>query len=107
MIGNARAIGTLGIESTMKKVIVAGGHLAEATKESATQVKSMMTNALESGVTAAKRMAKQSRHVAEDLVDDAAHGIKRHPFKSIALGFGVGVGMGAMTMWMFRRNGNR
>jgi ElaB/YqjD/DUF883 family membrane-anchored ribosome-binding protein len=76
-------------------------------RESANHVKSMMNTALEDGVETARRMAKRSRHAAEDALEQTAHQIKKHPFRAIATGLGVGIGLGAMSMWLYRRNGNR
>jgi len=106
MIKTAKALETIGLENTMKKVIDAGVQIAEATKESATQVSSMVTNAFEDGVVAARRIAKRGKYAAEDLLDQTAHGIKRHPFRAVATGVGIGVGLGVMSMWLFRRNGH-
>ena len=76
-------------------------------RESANHVKSMVNSALEDGVLTARRMAKRGRHAAEDALEQTAHQIKKHPFRAIATGFGVGIGLGAMSMWLYRRNGNR
>jgi ElaB/YqjD/DUF883 family membrane-anchored ribosome-binding protein len=106
MIRTAKAFETIGLENTMKKVIDAGTQFAEATKESANHVTSMVTNALEDSVIAARRMAKRGKYAAEDLLDQTAHGIKRHPFRSVATGVGIGVGLGVIGMWLYRRNGH-
>jgi ElaB/YqjD/DUF883 family membrane-anchored ribosome-binding protein len=47
----------------------------------------------------AKRLAKRSRYAAEDLMEDAAHRVKRDPLRSVTLGFAVGLGMGALGVW--------
>jgi hypothetical protein len=44
------------------------------------------SRAVEDAVTETKRLAKLGRYAAEDLVDDAAHRIKRDPLRSVALG---------------------
>jgi ElaB/YqjD/DUF883 family membrane-anchored ribosome-binding protein len=55
-------------------------------------------------VTEAKRLAKRGRYAAEDLVDDAAHRIKRDPLRSVALGLAIGLCVGMLTGWMVARS---
>jgi ElaB/YqjD/DUF883 family membrane-anchored ribosome-binding protein len=49
-------------------------------------------------------LAKRSRYAAEDLVEDAAHRVKRDPLRSVALGLAIGLGMGALSVWVATRN---
>lgn len=44
----------------------------------------------------ARRLLKRSRHTAEDRLDEAAHAIKQHPFRSLAIGFAAGAVLGLL-----------
>ena len=63
------------------------------------RLKSEASHAVEDGVTAARRLAKRSRYAAEDLIDDAAHRVKRDPLRSVVLGFVIGISLGALVVW--------
>jgi ElaB/YqjD/DUF883 family membrane-anchored ribosome-binding protein len=49
-------------------------------------------------------LAKRSRYAAEDLIDDAAHRVKRDPLRAVALGFAIGLSMGALVVWLATHN---
>ena len=49
---------------------------------------------LEEGMTVSRRAWKDARRSAEDLAQETAHRIKRHPFQATALTLGVGMGVG-------------
>lgn len=66
-------------------------------------VKTMVTNALDDGMQAARRFAKRGKYAAEEFADETAHVVKKNPFTAVAVTFGVGVGVGAFTMWWLRR----
>jgi ElaB/YqjD/DUF883 family membrane-anchored ribosome-binding protein len=55
-------------------------------------------------VVAARRLAKRSRYAAEDLIDDAAHRVKRDPLRALAIGLAIGFGLGALAVWLATRN---
>ena len=55
-------------------------------------------------MVAARRLAKRSRYAAEDLIDDAAHRVKRDPLRAVAMGLAIGFGMGALAVWLAIRN---
>jgi len=65
------------------------------------------SHAVEDAMTEARRMAKRGRYVAEDLVDETAHRIKRDPFRSVAITLAVGLGIGALAGWLAGRGGRR
>ena len=67
-------------------------------------MKAAASHAVEDAVTDAKRFAKHSRYAAEDLMEDAAHRVKRDPLRSVALGLAIGLGMGALSVWVATRN---
>jgi ElaB/YqjD/DUF883 family membrane-anchored ribosome-binding protein len=69
------------------------------------RVKEAVTGAVDSGIVAAKRVVKQGRRAAEDLVDDAEYKVKQHPFSALGISFGIGVGLGAAIGVLLARNG--
>ena len=77
--------------------------LAEVGGEAA-RLKAAASHAVEDAVTEAKRFAKHSRYAAEDLMEDAAHRVKRDPLRSVALGLAIGLGMGALSVWVATRD---
>jgi hypothetical protein len=67
------------------KAMHVGERLAEVGGEVA-HLKTAASHAVEDAVTEAKRLAKHGRYAAEDLMEDAAHRVKRDPLRSVALG---------------------
>jgi ElaB/YqjD/DUF883 family membrane-anchored ribosome-binding protein len=67
------------------------------------RLKTAASLAVEDAVTEAKRFAKRGRYAAEDLMEDAAHLVKRDPFRSVGLGFAIGFCMGALALWIATR----
>ena len=50
-----------------------------------------------------RRFAKHGRYAAEDLMEDAAHRVKRDPLRSVAFGFALGISIGALVVWVATR----
>jgi len=88
LLGKARHVG--------ERLMEAGGEIS--------RLKTEASQAVEDTVTEAKRLAKRSRYAAEDLIDDAAHRVKRDPLRSVAMGLAIGFGLGAMAVWLAMRN---
>jgi ElaB/YqjD/DUF883 family membrane-anchored ribosome-binding protein len=88
LLGKARHVG--------ERLMEAGGEIS--------RLKTEASQAVEDTVTEAKRLAKRSRYAAEDLIDDAAHRVKRDPLRSVAMGLAIGFGLGAMAVWLATRN---
>ena len=89
--------------SVLGKVRHVGERLMEVGGE-VSRLKTEASQAVEDAVTEAKRLAKRTRYAAEDLMEDAAHRVKRHPLRSVGRGFAIGLGMGALAVWMAARN---
>src|SRR6266850_5343703 len=87
----------------LDKAMHVGERLVEVGDE-VSGLKTAASHAVEDAVTEAKRLAKRSRYAAEDLMEDAAHRVKRDPLRSVALGFAIGLGMGALSVWVATRN---
>ncbi len=85
------------------KAMHVGERLVEVGGEAA-RLKTAASHAVEDAVTEAKRLAKHSRYAAEDLMEDAAHRVKRDPLRSVGFGFAIGLGMGALAVWTATRN---
>lgn len=89
--------------SMLGKVRHVGERLMEVRGE-VSRLKTEASQAVEDAVTEAKRLAKRGRHAGEDLIDDAAHHIKREPLRSVAMGLAIGFGLGALAVWIATRN---
>ena len=73
-------------------------------------MKSMARDAGEEGVHAAKRAMRQVKRgfeTLEDMKDDAAHYVKRQPFKAVGIAAGVGLLAGVVFGWIGRRVSQR
>ncbi|NOT61873.1 MAG: hypothetical protein HOP19_16790 [Acidobacteria bacterium] len=90
-------------KTILQKAFHAGSQLATIGWE-AGQIKEQVEHAVDDGIRAAKRAAKNGRHAAVDLLDETAYRIKHDPLRSVALGFGAGIGLGAMLGWLVTRN---
>jgi ElaB/YqjD/DUF883 family membrane-anchored ribosome-binding protein len=88
--------------SFLKKTKEVGDRVAQAAGE-VPRLKDM-AYAVEDAVLEAKRLAKRGRYAAEDLVDDAAHRIKRDPLRSVALGVALGLCVGVLTGLLVARS---
>ncbi len=86
-----------------------GADVAQAAVEAAGLRKPSLKSALafEGGVVLAKRLAKRGRYAAEDLMDEAAHRIKREPLRLASTIFAVGLGVGVMSGMLMMRNHHR
>jgi ElaB/YqjD/DUF883 family membrane-anchored ribosome-binding protein len=69
------------------------------------RAKEAVADAVDNGIVAAKRAVKQGRRAVEDLVDDAGHRVKKHPFSVLGVSVGIGVGLGAVLGILLARNG--
>jgi hypothetical protein len=58
------------------------------------------------GALTVKRIRKQGWYVAEDLLEDFAHAIKKRPIRSVGLGTAVGFGVGSLVGWICSRGRN-
>src|SRR5215510_3480901 len=83
--------------SLLDKATHFGERLVQAGGDAA-RLKSVASHAVEDAVTEAKRFAKRGRYAAEDFIDDAAHRVKRDPFRSVALGFAIGFSLGVFVI---------
>jgi hypothetical protein len=85
--------------SLLEKAMHVGERLGEVRGE-ASRLKTAASHAVEDAVIDAKRFARRGRYAAEDLMEDAAHRVKRDPLRSVAFGFALGLSIGALAVWL-------
>jgi hypothetical protein len=80
---------------------------ANAAETETARLKTVVADALEDGVHAARRAMKHGLFVAEDLMEDAAHEVKRHPLQVVAttsiMSFAAGVAVGWIIFGLRKR----
>jgi ElaB/YqjD/DUF883 family membrane-anchored ribosome-binding protein len=74
----------------------------EILRRRAARAKTRVVGALDDAVAKARREVKLGYQKAEDLADDAALRVRRHPFVSVAVSFGAG----ALAAWLISRRVN-
>ncbi len=90
----------------LDKAMEAGAAVAQMRAGSG-RMKEAVAEAVEDGISAAKRAVKQGRRAAEDLVDDAEYRVKQHPLSAVGVSFGIGLGLGAVIGSLLARKGHR
>ena len=80
-----------------------GDQIAE-TARTATRLTSAMTDAVEEGIGAAKRVAKQAGDAAEELFDDTTKRLQRHPVETVVGSMVVGIAFGIIIGWLIARD---
>jgi ElaB/YqjD/DUF883 family membrane-anchored ribosome-binding protein len=86
-------------DSLLEKAMHIGERLVGLRGEAA-RLKTAASHAVEDAATEAKRFARRGRYATEDLMEDAAHRVKRDPLRSVALGFAIGLSIGALAVWV-------
>ena len=64
---------------------------------------SAMADVIDESMGVIKRAVKRSGDVAEELMDDTAQRVKRHPVETMAATFGLGLVAGVFIGWMISR----
>jgi ElaB/YqjD/DUF883 family membrane-anchored ribosome-binding protein len=77
-------------------------HIAESSQQ-ASRVTTAVADAIEDGVGAVRRAAKQGGDAAEEFLNDSTQRIQRHPVLTVATTFAVGLAAGAFIGWMIKR----
>ena len=67
------------------------------------RAKEAVADAVEGGIATTKHCLQQGRRVAEDLIDDAEHHVKRHPLSTVGMALGFGLGLGAAVIGFLLR----
>ena len=79
-----------------------GEHIAESVRK-ASRVTSVVADAIEDGVGAARRIVKQGGDAVEGFVDDTTKRLQRHPIETVITSLAVGMTVGIMIGWMMKR----
>jgi len=87
------------IQSVLERT---GDQVAETARK-ASRAASAVADALEDGVGAARRVAKQGGDAAEEFIDDTTRRLQRHPVETIVTTFAVVIGLGVLIGWMIKR----
>ena len=74
------------------------------TAHKASRAASAVKDALEDGVGAARRAAKQGRYAAAELIDDTKRRVQRHPVEAVVATFAAGIAVGTAIGWMLRKS---
>ena len=80
----------------------AGEHIAE-TARTASRVTSAMADAVEEGLGAARRVAKQAGDAAEEIFDDTTKRLERHPTETVIVSVAMGIAIGVVIGWLISR----
>ena len=80
----------------------AGEQIAE-TARTASRMTSAFAEAVEDGLGAARRVAKQAGDAAEELFDDTTKRLQRHPVETIVASLAVGICVGVVVGWVIGR----
>ena len=72
------------------------------TAHQASRAATVVGDALEDGVVAARRAVKHGGDVATEFYDDTKKRIQRSPIKAIVAATAIGIATGAAISWMLR-----
>jgi ElaB/YqjD/DUF883 family membrane-anchored ribosome-binding protein len=80
----------------------AGEQIAE-TARTASRLTSAMADAVEEGLGAARRVAKQAGDAAEEIFNDTTKRLERHPIETVVGSVAVGFALGIVFGWLISR----
>ena len=80
----------------------AAEQIAESAQQ-ASRATSAIADAIDDGVGAVRRAAKQGGDAAEEILNDTTQRIQRHPVLTVATSFAIGVTAGTLIGWMMKR----
>ena len=90
------------MKAASELAVDAGKKLADVRVQAVDFISNLTSSAQESAASA-KRAARKAWVASEDLVDDTAHTIKKHPFQSVGITFGIGLCAGMLLGCFARR----
>jgi ElaB/YqjD/DUF883 family membrane-anchored ribosome-binding protein len=79
------------------------GRQIDDTAHKATRAASAVSDALEDGVIAARRMARDGTDAATELLYNTKRRFERNPFETVAITFAVGIAAGTGIGRMLKR----
>ncbi len=77
-------------------------HIGESARQ-ASRATSAIADAIDDGVGAVRRAAKQGGDAAEEILNDTTQRIQRHLVLTVATSFAIGVTAGTLIGWMIKR----
>lgn len=77
-------------------------HIGKSVRQ-ASGATSAVADAIEDGVGAMKRAAKQGGDAAEEFLNDTTRRLQRHPVLTVATTFAVGFTAGTLMGWILKR----
>ena len=77
-------------------------HIGESARQ-ASRATSAIADAIDDGVGAVRRAAKQGGDAAEEILNDTTQRIQRHPMLTVATTFAIGVAARTLIGWMMKR----
>ena len=67
-------------------------------------IRSMVTEAVQDGLRTAQQAIKHGRYAAEDAIEEAQHTVKQRPLAAVGVAFAAGLILGGLLGWIgFRR----
>jgi len=81
-------------------------HISDATHQ-ASRATRAAADAIDEGVGAVRRVARQGGDVAEEFFNDASRLIERQPILTVAATAALALGAGVFIGWMMQRKGSR
>ncbi|MGA2653043.1 MAG: hypothetical protein ABSF28_21185 [Terracidiphilus sp.] len=79
------------------------GQQIDDTAHKATRAASAVSDALEDGVMAARRVARDGADAATEFLYNTKRRFERHPFETVAITFAAGIAAGTAIGWMLKR----
>lgn len=64
------------------------------------EIRTIVTDAVEEGVRSASQALRRGRYAAEDAMEEMKHSVKQRPVQAIGLSFAAGVLAGALLTWI-------
>jgi ElaB/YqjD/DUF883 family membrane-anchored ribosome-binding protein len=73
--------------------------LEDALRE-VSNIRSIVTDAVEDSVRSASQAIRHGRHAAEDVIEEAKHTVKQRPLQAMGIVFAAGVLAGCFLTWI-------
>lgn len=75
----------------------------DATTAGLHRMRFAVNDVVSDGLGSAKRVGKETSDAAEELMNDTAERVRRHPAESIVMAFMAGFIVGGLVSWLTRR----
>ena len=64
------------------------------------EIRTIVTDAVEEGVRSASQALRRGRYAAEDAMEEMKHSVKQRPVQAMGISFAAGVLAGALLTWI-------